>query len=520
MTHLLEPEVLQLIEEKREPSVIVERFERSRETENIHKTALVTASVRSDHDSLTQYLLGLNYELNASVGYDNPSPLHIASLKGRNDMIELLILHGADVKNEAYITVGGKREIMSPLQCAILKDNCDTMNILQKYKATGDRLGNSAMHLAARLGAKKCLDYLFSLDGFCKQLEHRNTFGETPLLQGMSCSIEMVKYLISKGANVNVKNTGGQHILHYAIMISMRRDHTWQSWMKLLELVTFIMELVPFDLVNAHDTAGFTPLIMLLHNYKQLLFSSCKTITSSGYDESVIGITEKSVKTILMNFYQTVKLFLTLGPVVQIKTADIAGCTLAEISDITGSPFPSDILTQKCSNIIITILKSLIDLLILTLVEADPLSDETKTMLKQKLLKSVINTLKLAEKTSNIENIGDVLTEFLRTYPCKIIACCLCFGVLPEVSLDLIFEDLSLSCVCFIVTCLEQDKRNEVIQKVEDTRSLTLPRMVSLKDLCRIQIYSCLQGKLIQMVPKLPLPGELKKYLQFYSLLH
>jgi ankyrin repeat protein len=115
-----------------------------------------------------------------------------------------------------------------------------------------DRLGNGPLHLAARDGTLKDLQRLMPEDARDLHLEARNRDLETPLQLAMQhASLQMVEFLIQRGANVNSESRYDRTPLHNILI--------WHNDAKLLIAEKLLQSRAD---VNAITDTGETPLML------------------------------------------------------------------------------------------------------------------------------------------------------------------------------------------------------------------------------------------------------------------
>ena len=133
--------------------------------------------------------------MNPKVWFNNP--LRVAAWHGHKDIVELLIIKGADV-NASFI-------VNTPLDAAIENNQPETADLLRKHGAkSGVEL---SIHGAAREGNIEAVkQYLTAGADVNAKAKH----GYTPLLgAAWGGHKEIAELLITKGADVNAKNNDG-----------------------------------------------------------------------------------------------------------------------------------------------------------------------------------------------------------------------------------------------------------------------------------------------------------------------
>jgi len=211
---------------------------------------------------VAELLIAKGAEINVRGGMRGVSPLSLAARYGQKDIVELLISKGAEVNASNALLSAARMEYTELVKLWIAKG----ANVNAK-----DAQGSTALHEASSNGNQELAKILISagadvnvsnnLSRTPLDLAEKNRHTEiiellkkhggkkgTPTLLGAvdAGDIELVQSLISKGADVNVKNNRGETLLHL-----VKRGHR-----DIAELL-----IVKGADVNARDNAGNTPLI-------------------------------------------------------------------------------------------------------------------------------------------------------------------------------------------------------------------------------------------------------------------
>ncbi|CAH2985734.1 unnamed protein product [Chilo suppressalis] len=199
-------------------------------------------------DELLPYIL----EAGADIHYSEPAgltALHLAAFSGASRAAAFLISRGADVDfapkyftplhcsafgnslEVAEILIANDASLHTVVQragcednlvhCAVRADAVECMELFIErgvdpgYVTSG---GLNALHLAAELGAQRCLSYLLkqtkiSVNGATKQRDKESTALHLAAARGYA---ECVELLIAQGAKTNTKNHRGFTPLHLA----------------------------------------------------------------------------------------------------------------------------------------------------------------------------------------------------------------------------------------------------------------------------------------------------------------
>ena len=128
------------------------------------------------------------------------TPLNSAAVKGRNQIVKLLIEKGADLNAGTpliYAATDGHMEVIELL----IANGADV-----NAKAN-DQLGGTALHMTANLGHKKVVELLVAAGA---DVNAKMLHGMTPLHFAAN-NKGIAKFLIDKGADVNAKLNDGPH---------------------------------------------------------------------------------------------------------------------------------------------------------------------------------------------------------------------------------------------------------------------------------------------------------------------
>lgn len=165
------------------------------------------------------YLLSRGADVDFAPKYF--APLHCAAFGNSLEVAEILIANGASL--HAVVQRAGCEDNL--VHCSVRTDAVECMELFIErgvdpaYSTTG---GLNALHLAADLGAQRCLAYLLkgtkiSVNGVTKQRDKECTALHLAAARGYP---ECVELLLSEGAKTNVKNYRGLTPLHLAARCS------------------------------------------------------------------------------------------------------------------------------------------------------------------------------------------------------------------------------------------------------------------------------------------------------------
>ena len=198
-----------------------------------------------------------------SKDYAGCSPLYKAIERGNFDMVKYLIEKGADVNAEwmpKKVAFELRKKI--PLHIAIEKEEFLIMkHLLQKgvqIEATSEYGGNTALHIAIKSTDNPV--FVTNLIEFGADVNSVNQYKQTPLhfavmlnCPVMNNKLEAVKILLSNGANINTKTRKeSQSSLH----IASKNGH--------IDMVKYLIE--KGASINDADISGDTPLDIAMKN--------------------------------------------------------------------------------------------------------------------------------------------------------------------------------------------------------------------------------------------------------------
>jgi ankyrin repeat protein len=133
---------------------------------------IATADIESVQQQLEQ-----TPDLIRSYFSDGLSYLHRAAQFGRNDIVDLLLQHGADVNDRAHNDLAN-----TPLLCAVIGHHIDTVRLLVTRGADvtlPNSAGATPLHKAAIAGDCPTLRLLLAHGA---RVDARNSGGQTPLV--------------------------------------------------------------------------------------------------------------------------------------------------------------------------------------------------------------------------------------------------------------------------------------------------------------------------------------------------
>ena len=190
---------------------------------------VVTASADSIHDAARNGdLTGVQAELNKGANVNakregGATPLHDATEGGHEEIVELLIVAGANLHARTNTMMGGGG--WTPLHSAVSHGYRGIVELLIVYGTdvdTRDSAGKSGLHDAALQGHKEIVELLISKGA---DLDAVSAYYGTPLHVAAGIGHEkIVESLIVNGANVSVKDGFGRTPLDAAELV-----YEWDS---------------------------------------------------------------------------------------------------------------------------------------------------------------------------------------------------------------------------------------------------------------------------------------------------
>uniref|UniRef100_A0A6J0V738 Transient receptor potential cation channel subfamily A member 1 n=1 Tax=Pogona vitticeps TaxID=103695 RepID=A0A6J0V738_9SAUR len=194
----------------------------------------------------------LGYSTESHINFTNNgkcSPLHLAVQSGDLEMIKMCIEYGAQIdlkQNDKctalhFAATQGATEILKLMMSAYTGEQ-PIIDALDGNKET-------LLHRAALFDHYELAEYLISMGA---KIDSVDIEGRTPLLLATSCaSWKIVNLLLSKGANVELKDHLGRNFLHLTVLHPGGLKHLNEHFLKMQHIK---------DLVTDEDNEGCTPL--------------------------------------------------------------------------------------------------------------------------------------------------------------------------------------------------------------------------------------------------------------------
>lgn len=159
---------------------------------------------------IVEALLKGNPNLVSSKHNSGYTPLHLAVLRGRKDMVELLLANKAEVNSKDKIG-------MTPLQEAAWGGHKEIAELLLANKAeinAKDTSGSTALHQAASSGKKDVVELLLANKA---EVDAKDAYGSTALHKAASGGKkDVLELLLANKAEINAKDNCGNTALYYA----------------------------------------------------------------------------------------------------------------------------------------------------------------------------------------------------------------------------------------------------------------------------------------------------------------
>jgi ankyrin repeat protein len=196
---------------------------------------------------VVEYLIEKKANINVVGGYRG-GPLHIAANAGNIDMLKLLVEKGGDV-NLADPNISG-----TPLQIALYSyadvDDGDTMirYLVEEAGADVNARGGyfgSALNISFLRGS---LDMIKLILDKGADIDWADNFGRRPIHYASFKTLDHVQLLLDSGADVTAKNKLGQTPLHIAVVTGR------------VDIVELILSRTK-NYINEPDHDGWTPLL-------------------------------------------------------------------------------------------------------------------------------------------------------------------------------------------------------------------------------------------------------------------
>lgn len=168
-------------------------------------------AIKKDDPITVKALIAAGADVNAKNKFGQ-TPLHIAAVRGYNEIISLLITEGANVNTR-------NKRGLAPIHAAAWSGHKETVALLIAKGANvnaKDEDGVTPLHVSALSGAKETMTLLISKGA---DINARNKDGMTPLhAAALTGKKEAIELLVNEGADIDAKNKKGVtplQIAHY-----------------------------------------------------------------------------------------------------------------------------------------------------------------------------------------------------------------------------------------------------------------------------------------------------------------
>ncbi|KAJ7338916.1 hypothetical protein JRQ81_012818 [Phrynocephalus forsythii] len=220
----------------------------------------------------------LGYSTETHINFTNNgkcTPLHLAVQSGDLEMIKMCIEYGAQIdlkQNDKctalhFAATQGATEILKLMMSSYVGEE-PIIDALDGNKET-------LLHRAALFDHYELAEYLISMGA---KIDSVDIEGRTPLLLATSCaSWKIVNLLLSKGANVELKDHLGRNFLHLTVLHPGGLKHLDEQFLKMKHIK---------DLVNDEDNEGCTPLHYACRQGVALSVNSLLQLNVSIYSKS------------------------------------------------------------------------------------------------------------------------------------------------------------------------------------------------------------------------------------------
>uniref|UniRef100_A0A8P4KKH2 VPS9 domain-containing protein n=1 Tax=Dicentrarchus labrax TaxID=13489 RepID=A0A8P4KKH2_DICLA len=151
------------------------------------------------------------------------TPLHVASICGQSQLIDLLVSKGAPVNATDY-------HALTPLHLACQRGYQGVTLLLLHYKANTDAQdnnGNTPLHLACMYGHEDCVKALVYYDVQTCRLDLQNDKGDTAMHMAARWGYEgIIQVLLENGASTDILNKSKDSPLQCALNSKVSNTHT------------------------------------------------------------------------------------------------------------------------------------------------------------------------------------------------------------------------------------------------------------------------------------------------------
>lgn len=171
----------------------------------------IEAEVKSSKLELVKLLITYGADVNAVSNYS--APLHFAAYSGDTEIIECLLINGADINNQ------GRCKTETPLMVALGQENKSAVEILLKKGADvnlqNSSNGKTAIHYAARSLNLEMVQLLIRNHADPCVVSKAGSILHSVIYSDIDRSnTEFIKFIIELGVDVDAQNEDGETALH------------------------------------------------------------------------------------------------------------------------------------------------------------------------------------------------------------------------------------------------------------------------------------------------------------------
>jgi len=162
----------------------------------------------------------INKGANTDIKYKNQTPLILAAIEGNEQIVKKLFENPKTAKTIEFKDDNDKTALLT--NAASKNPNMNIIRFLVDKQGanieTTDQFGNNALFYAIENGSLPLIKYLLTAQRRKLNVGHKNNDGETALMKAVQKNrVDIVKLLLSSGADINAVNNDGDSVLMYAI---------------------------------------------------------------------------------------------------------------------------------------------------------------------------------------------------------------------------------------------------------------------------------------------------------------
>ena len=200
-------------EEQKEIDAFLKEWDTDEQKKELseHAATLLHVAASNPNVAVTKYLVSKGADVNAKAD-NGVSPLHIAVGEGNIEVVKYLVSQGTDVNVKA-------NNGTTPLDIAKETGNTEVIRYLESVGTkSGTNLPNAEVNTPVIFTAEeqKKIDMFVAANG--RDIKAVDDRGMTLLHSAIEWGDAVVKYLVSIGADVNVRDTANQTLLHWTAL--------------------------------------------------------------------------------------------------------------------------------------------------------------------------------------------------------------------------------------------------------------------------------------------------------------